>query len=66
MFTNAINFSTRVELEKKTELDCVVFQAERATGVHDVTHRNGGFHIYPDTRLHLDHIPNRHVVGVSI
>jgi len=65
MCTNAINFSTRLELEK-TELDCVVFQAERTTGVPDVTHRNAGFHVYPDTRLHLDHIPNRHVVGVSI
>jgi len=43
-----------------------VFQAERTTGVPDVTHSNAGFHIYPDTRLHLDHIPNRHVVGVSI
>ena len=65
MCTNAINFPTALELGK-TELDCVVFQAERTTGVPDVIRRNVGVHIYPETGLHLDHIPNKHVVGVSI
>jgi hypothetical protein len=48
------------------KVGCVVFQAERTTGVPDVTCRNAGFHIYPITRVHLDHIRDRHVVGVSI
>ena len=68
MHTDTTNFPARVELggKKKLKLDCVMFQAERSTGVPDVTHRNAGFHIYLVTRPHLDHIPNRHDVGVSI